>query len=297
MKVCDFQIRSHAKWILAGEHAVLRNHPALVFPIPSKFITLSYWDQPDEATVDFHAPYGETLLLFFWGVISTALKLLGKQRSDIKGRFLLENNIPMGAGMGFSAAFCVAITQWFVWKGWLDASEVFNFARHLEDGFHGKSSGVDIIGALSDHGIRFTMQGEFTPLKTAWQPALYLSYSDQVSVTAQCIQRVNILWENQAKLAEQIDQEMHATVEQAEQALLQKPAVGMNLLADAINQANTCFERWGLVTGNLQHHLQQLREHGALAVKPTGAGDGGYVLSLWDKVPHTRLPFEMIPAF
>lgn len=32
----EFQTTTYGKWILAGEHAVLRGHSALVFPIKEK---------------------------------------------------------------------------------------------------------------------------------------------------------------------------------------------------------------------------------------------------------------------
>lgn len=41
----DFQTTTHGKWILAGEHTVLRGHGALVFPILGKKLTLSYKKQ------------------------------------------------------------------------------------------------------------------------------------------------------------------------------------------------------------------------------------------------------------
>ena len=36
----DFQTTTYGKWILAGEHAVIRGHGALVFPVHNKKLTL-----------------------------------------------------------------------------------------------------------------------------------------------------------------------------------------------------------------------------------------------------------------
>jgi mevalonate kinase len=55
------------------------------------------------------------------------------------------------------------------------------------------------------------------------------------------------------------------------------------------------FSGWGLTTGVLGDHIQQLKDYGALAVKPTGSGDGGYVLSLWRQPPINVSPIDFIP--
>ncbi|MFI4919641.1 MAG: mevalonate kinase, partial [Legionellales bacterium] len=39
---CDFETTTFGKWILAGEHAVVRGHEALVFPIKEKQLHLQY---------------------------------------------------------------------------------------------------------------------------------------------------------------------------------------------------------------------------------------------------------------
>ncbi|HEV2613270.1 MAG TPA: hydroxymethylglutaryl-CoA reductase, degradative [Gammaproteobacteria bacterium] len=295
MIASDFHVKAHAKWILTGEHAVLRGHSALVFPIPNKYIELFYWDKPEPLEVDFNTPQGETLLVLFWGVFEEGLKLLNKKHTDIQGRLFFRNNIPMGAGMGFSAAFCVSLTKLFQYKGWLTAEDSFEFARKLEDHFHGKSSGVDIAGSLYDGGMKFTMQEGATPISLNWRPQLYLSHSGKVSVTSKCINLVKEIWESNKTLAEQIDLNMADSSRIAEKALNNSEAEGLPLLRSAILKANQSFEQWGLLEGEVNSHIQQLTDAGALACKPTGAGDGGYVLSLWDKMP--ELPFEMIAVF
>ncbi|MDX2164409.1 MAG: hydroxymethylglutaryl-CoA reductase, degradative [Gammaproteobacteria bacterium] len=295
MITSDFQVKAHAKWILTGEHAVLRGHSALVFPIPNKYIELFYWDKPESLEVDFNTPQGETLLVLFWGVFEEGLKLLNKKHTDIQGRLFFRNNIPMGAGMGFSAAFCVCLTKLFQYKGWLKEEQCFEFARQLENHFHGKSSGVDIAGTLYDGGMKFDMKNGPTPIQLNWRPQLYLSHSGKVSVTSKCINLVNELWETNKTLAEQIDFNMADSAKLAEKALGEPENIGLDLLQKSILKAHESFSQWGLLDHELNDHMQQLTEAGALACKPTGAGDGGYVLSLWNKMP--ECPFEMIAVF
>ena len=45
--------------------------------------------------------------------------------------------------------------------------------------------------------------------------------------------------------------------------------------------AKDCFEQWGLIDSSVQAEMDRLSAQGALAVKPTGSGGGGYLLSLW----------------
>jgi mevalonate kinase len=297
IKQADFQASCHAKWILAGEHSVLRGSSALVFPIPTKSVKLSYYRGSQELEAGFDAPYGETLLMFFWGTLEAGLKLVNKKHSEVTGRFYLENNIPMGGGMGFSAAFCVNMAKWFLFCNWIAPNQLFEFARKLEDHFHGQSSGVDIAGALTDKGVCFRMNGEIKPLTIHWQPHFYLSHSDSVSVTAKCVQQVNDLWEKDPHLAKQLDQDMQTSVQWAETALSQTMLQGLPLLTDAVRKAYDCFQHWGLINNAMQNHIALLHKAGAIAVKPTGAGDGGYVLSLWQTPSTNLLPFELISVF
>jgi len=292
----DFNTSAHGKWILAGEHAVIRGGHALVFPVPSKYLAVQFWQTDTPLHIEFDAPFGETLLLMFWGILDAALEKLNQTRQSLTGLFVVTNNIPMGAGMGFSAALCVCLARWFVWQGWLAEKELFHFARELEDHFHGKSSGVDIAGAIHQQGVYFNNIDNFHALTLAWQPALYLSFSNRYSVTAKCTQIVSTLWSSQPALAETIDQTMQTSVADAYRALTTLTSDSFNILSYAITQAHQCFERWGLIEGELKTHLAALEAAGAHAVKPTGAGDGGYVLSLWESAPPTDLPYPLIPV-
>ena len=288
-------IKSHAKCILVGEHAVLRGHPAIVFPVLSCGITLEFLETGLPATIDTESPYNNTVVLFFWGVLKNGLKQLNRQHSDISGQFFIRNTIPMGAGLGFSAAFCAVITQWFLYKNWIEKSELIPFARKLEDGFHGRSSGVDIAGALASRAIYFENIHTTRLLDLTWKPKLYLSYSNQISVTAQCIETVDKLWLANPLGAQEIDRLMYTSVIQAEQALSNNfEQDGLDVLKIAINQAYDCFKQWGLIPAELEQHIQLLRTAGAIAIKPTGAGMGGYVLSLWQDNPPDNLELELL---
>jgi mevalonate kinase len=290
------ETRAFGKWILAGEHAVLRGSPALVFPVLGKSLTLHYEDDGRDLSVDFDGDYGGEMHLLFWGVMEKALEITKHVRAEARGHFHISNSIPVGAGLGASAALCVGVGRWFQWMNWVKEDDLAEFCRELENLFHGESSGVDIAVALTGRGLHFERSGARRELESKWSPLWFISYSGKRGVTSECVSRVKALWQEDPALGARIDKDMRDAVEMAERALTaSSSADGFDLLAEAVNKARTCFEHWNLASGEIGNHIQNLVNHGAYAVKPTGSGDGGYVLSLWRKAPPSELTSILIP--
>lgn len=290
-----FETRAHAKCILAGEHSVIYGFPALVTPIAEKFIVLSY--EYSDTSLRLESDDKENFEKFFTVTFQQALHVLNKEISDIQGTFFIRNNIPIGAGIGFSAAFCVAITRWLIWKKWLDANQLFSFAKQLENIFHGKSSGVDIAGAMAHHVTHFEPSGKIYEIQEVWKPKLYLSNSGLQKNTAVAVANVKKIRDGEPKLADRIDERMKKSVSMIEKSLMIAEKDGSALLASGISYACSCFEEWGLITPKLSEHMHTLQELGAIAVKPTGAGIGGYVLSLWQKNPPENSDIKFTAIF
>lgn len=293
MMFFDFATTTFGKWILAGEHAVVRGHPALVFPIKEKKLTLTYSAAASSLGADYMGSSGADMQLLFWSVLEHGMQLLGHSLNQLGGYFHLDSTIPVGAGMGASAALCVAMSRWFCAQKMIDPSQCNDFAKELEHLFHGKSSGLDVAGVATEGGVYFKA-GRIIPLQQKIHPQFFLSSCKQIGITSHCIHQVQNLWAKNPALAEQIDKQMVAAVDESRNALEQGGVDAIASLAHAINKAADCFYQWNLVSESLQQHMKRLIEEGALAVKPTGSGGGGFVLSLWDKQPPEHL--ELLSA-
>jgi mevalonate kinase len=263
-------------------------------------LDIYYLEDGEPLRAEFSGERGPELQLLFWGVMEKALSrrapAKGAHGAGATGRFEIANTLPFGAGLGASAALCVAIGRWFAWRGWIAEGELYDFARGLEDLFHGESSGVDVAVAISGQGMRFTRGGPSEPIAMAWSPRWYLSYSGKRGATSDCVARVKALFARDRAGAERIDGQMRAAVAEAQGALAD-PREGLARLEKAMELALGCFQSWGLAGGEMGDHLASLRRAGAIAAKPTGSGDGGYALSLWRDDPGAAAEgMALVPA-
>ncbi|MBC7419449.1 MAG: hypothetical protein H7328_01860 [Bdellovibrio sp.] len=290
-----FHIQVPGKWILAGEHSVIRGGDAIVFPLESRFLNLTYFENSNEIEIQLMGHDHSELELIIWSVFERALKKLNLKRSQMKGLIQLDSHILFGAGMGASATLCVALTDFFAYLGYLPAELKYAFATDLENLFHGESSGVDVAVTLFRKPLLFSRHNGFKTLELKNAPVLYLSYTGERGVTKDCVDKVKKFFVEAPELAENIDHQMIQSVQKFKQ-LLQETEINLTLWAQAMEESHRCFEQWGLVNEAVKLHAEKLKAAGALAVKLTGSGGGGFMLSLWNQVPQ-KTAFEMIPCF
>lgn len=285
----DFATTTNGKWILSGEHAVLRGHPAIVFPLRNKTLDFQYTTfanlkrdtkaQSLNISANYFSNYDAKMTEIISQTIDRAFAIAEINKQDVKGYIEINNNIETGLGMGSSAALCVAIAKWFVAANFI--KDTHYFAKTLENFFHGQSSGLDIAAVESERGIYF-QQGKYQEIKETWQPNWQLSSCGESNITAKCIAKVQDIWQKNPQLAAAIDLKMHESTELAKSALENNNSESFKSLTQSINLANNCFQNWGLITENMQNHMQDLLDKGAKAVKPTGSGGGGLIVSLWE---------------
>lgn len=288
-----FETRTFGKWILAGEHSVLRGGEALVFPLKSQWLDWRFEPGGSSFHVETPKGYPEEFKLLFWSVFEKACQLCQIPQNQFLGKLEMRAQIQVGSGLGASATLCVALTRWFVSLGYVSQDNAFLFAKKLEDVFHGESSGVDVAVVLRETGLIFRRDHEPLVFKAHYQPLWFLSHCGEKGITKECVLKVKNLGIRNPSLLAEIDAKMKTSVDMCKE-LLSNPenSTSFGKLQEALSLGLECFRAWDLVTPSLQKHMQLLKNEGARAVKPTGSGGGGFVLSLWDKMPDENFMIE-----
>ncbi len=145
-----------AKVILSGEHAVVYGKPALVSAIDKKLtFSLSQAKKIKDQSLDFIAQIVKKFL------IKKQVKFFDKPYS-----FKIQSEIPLGRGLGSSAALSVAAVTAFLkfYSGKkFEKEEINNLAYEAEKKFHQNPSGVD--NTISCFGGLIFYRKEFEFLK------------------------------------------------------------------------------------------------------------------------------------
>lgn len=281
MEYKKFEFTSYAKCVLAGEHAVLRGGQALVLPqndfqMNFKF-TPSEKDKLEILPSPF-APYIQEALkkAFSFKAISNPVYP--------KGSLELTSTIPISSGLGSSAAFCVALMYFLKEHLNLKNEEELEFAQRIEDIFHGKSSGMDVAAVYYNKPILYSQKTKAVPLKINKLPKFKLVETGIHGETKKCIAKVNDIIKKDPERGKSIDLNMEEAVKLAKNGLLSfnegKEEEALELISKSLNLSFQCYKDWNLIPEKVLTLREKLLEKGALAVRLTGSGDGGFLLAL-----------------
>ncbi len=258
-----------AKLILFGEHAVVHGYPALALGVDrTTTVSVTAGDDPAHP-----------------GTLAKDRRVASLTQSLFPGLSVhIRSDIPVGRGMGSSAALAVALVRAAAAHHGedIDADTVFRRSLEIERIFHGNPSGVD--NAVSDRGgallYRRGPPAVLTPLPCPDLPLVVLdsgSSGDTASLVAGVAARRPAIDEHLAAIG--------AITEQAA-AHLHEPDV----LGPLMYKNHERLAAIGVSTPQLDQLVALAMQHGALGAKLSGAGGGGVVVAL------ARQPLPIIQA-
>ncbi|MCB9678616.1 MAG: mevalonate kinase [Alphaproteobacteria bacterium] len=248
------------KLILCGEHAVVYGHPAIAIPV-DMHTTVEYEPRQGALVVehDLWSPRDEDRLD----------EALSKLFPDGGAHLKIESDLPIGVGLGSSAALSVAVARAM---GATTDDDIAAKAMEMERVFHGDPSGLDVAVAMKGETLWF-IKGK--PIRTIPSPpcAIVAIDSGTSGDTAQMVQRVK----DGGAAAEEIIDDIGALVHAA-RGVIEDP----RLLGELLSENHRHLRKLGVSTPTLDQIVDLCLAAKAYGAKLSGSGGGGVVLALVD---------------
>jgi mevalonate kinase len=284
-----FQTRVSGKWVLAGEHAVLKGAAAIAIPHPEFGMELKFTPSYQN-DLEIEPQWAQTVIPEILHAIQAEENSAGRPFHMPQGRLEIHSTIPLGAGLGSSAALCVALGHWLSPLLKLETpAQLQDFATRLEHRFHGRSSGMDVAVIVAGQPISFTMKGSEKAgpqvIGVTKLPKFTFHDTGLRARTSECVAKVEAFRQSNPALGAKLDEQMSAASKMALEGLIQYDSSpsqqALEVVAHAMRNAQECYESWQLVPAEARALQEKLLSEGALATKITGAGDGGMLVALW----------------
>jgi len=272
-----------AKFILGGEHSVVSRGRAIAFPIPDLRLRFSNSSTNHDVVPRYEfilngelRSEGERLLL------EELCRKLGIKNAP--WCFHIDSQIPIGSGLGSSAALCVALTRNFFPE--LSPEEQAVVAYKGEELFHRRASGIDPFTIALDRPIVFRAADQsFRYLETsAFNKSPYcfvLVDSGSTHNTKQVQDAVHQTRTLNPLIYEDLMTTLSSNVE------LMLPAfesANTRTLAGLMKDSHFRLIQLGVSNDAINDLCAKLESYDScLAAKITGAGCGGFVLGLVEK--------------
>lgn len=266
--------RGNGKTVLLGEHAVVYGMPAI-----AAGISLGATARATRADVgsiriqERRARAGDGSELI--AALDATRALLGAPPHSVE----IDVDLPLGSGLGGSAAIGVAVTRALLSSlGEAESKErVLSGADAWEKVFHGNPSGVDAAAAYAGGCIWFTKEGGPQPVFVAVPLKLAICLAGPPASTKQMVEDVRRLGERRPDLLGKSLAGIESLVKNARLCIEAGDTHGLGQL---MNYNQMLLSGLFLSTPEIERACAVAREAGALGAKLTGAGGGGAVIAL-----------------
>jgi mevalonate kinase len=259
--------RAPGKVLLLGEHSVVYGHPALAASIP-RYVTV---DVEPSAEARIELPGG---IQTPFPLLEAALAMARDAGFQGAFRARVQSEIPLGSGLGSSAALGVALAR--ALKPGCAPDEAAGLAMRVERVLHGAPSGVD-PAACAREGVIFFTRGE-PPYVEPVRGEAFLVIA--LSGIARGTHSTVLPLAERRKNDPAVDALLArlGTLAREGRELFERG--DLEQLGKRFDAAHAALRELGVSCAELEDAVAGLRKAGALGAKLTGAGGGGAAIGL-----------------
>lgn len=283
------EVKTPGKAILTGEHAVIYGQEAIALCLPDIFLSLKI-DHERVARSWNDAWHRDGLALSSQEKL-TLNKCLG-EALRVNGlpslnhfepqSIHLASEIPLGAGMGSSAALSISLMKLvhIAFNKVVSTEDLAQQANAIDSLFHGKSSGIDTATIASGGAVVFSRAEGVRALKNKFPFHVVLIDSGERTPTAAMISLVELQLNNlrtKSILSEIGQLSQNATRE------LQSGSIGK--LGTLLLENHLLLAELGVSHAKVNNLVDALMKKGAVGAKMTGGGGGGLALAIFENRP------------
>ena len=284
-----------AKIILFGEHFVVYGEPAIVLAIDKRaYATV---DQSDDkclhvrsANLNLKGYFKDGVFKVEQGDIREAKlkfepvrvaveRVLAAYKEQIGLDVEINSTVPVGAGLGSSAAVVAAVTEaaGALLNVKMTKEDVFRVALEAERVVHGTASVVDPAIATFGGTLLFQTDTGFKPLEVKTEAPLVIGNTGVERSTKVQVDKVRAIAKNYPQIMELMKKTAREIVLRAMDAFKHND---LKALGDLMNVNHALLYGIGVSDESLEWLINAAKKAGAYGAKLTGAGGGGCMIAL-----------------
>lgn len=280
---------AHGKLILVGEHVVVYNKPAIAIPFPLR-IRAIVAEHVGEISIVSSIYKGNlegipSKMLGLAQCINRSIELCNQPKEGI--RIEVESEIPMGRGLGSSAAAATAIVRgiYNYFQKPLSEEELYSLVEIAEKYAHGKPSGIDMRAVASDEPIFYQKSQGASPIAAPKPFYMVVADTGEIGDTKIAVEHVKELRQLKPNMIEPIIDEIEDIVRKAKKAILTGDS---KLLGSLFLRNHENLKKLEVSNSMLDHLVETAMRAGALGAKLTGGGMGGCIIVLTKDMTDAR---------